>query len=83
MATDIDNKSLNQFRAADAFEFVDAVHRARSLPVERIEALMRRLIERTGLNDTLHLAAYRGYEFVLCTKSGGRMYEIVKLNDTL
>jgi hypothetical protein len=85
MANDINNKELNRFRAADAFEFVDAVHRARDLTLPEIEGLMEALAERMGPSgcDTLLLAAYRGYEHVWCSKNGLGIIEIVKLNDSL
>lgn len=77
---------MNQFRACDAFEFVDAVRVCdfnKEMARERINDLssrIKRIEERGEEVPSYLLAAYRGYEFV---QSGpaDRRRDVVKLDD--
>jgi hypothetical protein len=84
MATDINDRRYNEFRAADAFEFVEVVHRCMKLSDDEIEQRRLALAGRTERHvDTLLLAAYRAYEWAQIARRGNRLPEIVKLNDAL
>ena len=84
MATDINTKKYNQFRAADAFEFVNVTHIARGMTLEQIEArlaeMARAMARKDAIVTTLQLAGYRAYESMSLVKRGLRPVEIVIMN---
>lgn len=93
MAMDINNKRFNEFRAADAFEFVEIVQQCMKLSDREVEqrriALAARMAdcEKTGTLSTLLLAGYRAYEWVQIMRTDSatamQLAMTVKLNDTL
>jgi len=76
---------MNQFRACDAFEFVDAVRVCdfnKEIARDRIADLssrIKRIEERGEEVPSYLLAAYRGYEFVQSPADPRRV--VVKLDD--
>jgi hypothetical protein len=73
---------MNEFRAADAFEFVDAVRACnfdKATAEDRAAELcqrMKRIEANGGEIPSYLLAAYRGYEFVIAGP-----WPVIKLDD--
>ena len=77
----------NTFRAADAFEYVDAYRTGINCTVHELHSLMAALASRLDKNPPTHLlATYRGYEHALLFLEKGHVVRrrrswIVKLDD--
>lgn len=81
---------FNEFRACDAFEYVEAYHNAVQEDEEAIRARLARLngrMEKLTANgeeiDSYLLAAYRGYEHALVFRVVGELPTTVKLDDSV
>ena len=74
----------NTFRAADAFEYVDAYRKAVAKTPAEVRELHAKLNERIGNYDppSYLLAAYRAYEDALLFLGHKIEPRIVKLDDT-